>query len=192
MKIVFFKTPAAFRTWLQRHHTEHRILHVGFRKRHTGKPSITWPEAVDEALCFGWIDGIRRRVDDESYTIRFTPRRPRSVWSTINTRRVADLEAEGRMTPAGLAAFRARDPERTRLYSYEARHHTAVAPELQAELRANPAAWRYFQDEAPWYRRAVSHWIMSAKKEETRRSRMATLIADCAAGRRIKGVPARR
>jgi len=191
MRPRYFATAAAFRRWLEENHATAAELLVGFRKVDSGKPSMTWKESVDEALCFGWIDGIRRRIDHESYSIRFTPRRPRSIWSAINTRRVAELDAEGRMAPAGLAAFRARDPARTELYSYEARN-PALAPELEAELRASPAAWRYFQDEAPWYRRTASHWVMSAKKEETRRSRMATLIADCAAGRRIKVVPARR
>ena len=191
MRPRYFATAAAFRRWLEENHATAAELLVGFRKVDSGKPSMTWKESVDEALCFGWIDGIRRRIDHESYSIRFTPRRPRSIWSAINTRRVAELDAEGRMAPAGLAAFRARDPARTELYSYEARHQ-ALAPELEAELRAHASAWRYFQDEAPWYRRTASHWVMSAKKEETRRSRMATLVADCAAGRRIKVVPARR
>jgi uncharacterized protein YdeI (YjbR/CyaY-like superfamily) len=187
----YFETPAAFRRWLEANHDRAAELLVGFRKVGSGKPSMTWKESVGEALCYGWIDGVRKRIDDDSYTIRFTPRRPGSIWSAVNIRRVGELEAAGRMMPAGLAVFRARNPERTNLYSFEARN-PELGPELIEALKKNRAAWAYFQDEAPWYRRTVNHWVMSAKKEETRRARMQTLIADCAAGRRIKAVPAPR
>jgi uncharacterized protein YdeI (YjbR/CyaY-like superfamily) len=187
----FFATAAAFRSWLDTHHTKASELLVGFHKVDSGKPSMTWKESVDEALCFGWIDGIRRRIDATSYSIRFTPRRAGSIWSVVNTRRVAELEAQGLMAPAGLAVFRDRDPERTRLYSFEARN-PALAPEFEAALKKDRDAWAYFEKEAPWYRRTVSHWVMSAKKDATRRSRLATLIADCHAGRRIKAVPTKR
>jgi len=185
MKIVFFKTPAAFRTWLQRHHTEHRILHVGFRKRHTGKPSITWPEAVDEALCFGWIDGVRHRIDASSYTIRFTPRRPGSIWSAINLKRARALIRAGRMSRNGLKVFEARDRKRTRLYAYEQRTEAKFAPRHARLLRANRKAWAWFQRQAPWYRRTATHWVQRAKQEATRRKRLATLIHCSAAGRPV-------
>jgi uncharacterized protein YdeI (YjbR/CyaY-like superfamily) len=177
MKIVFFKTQAAFRTWLQRHHTERRTLHVGFRKRHTGQASITWPEAVDEALCFGWIDGVRHRIDDESYTIRFTPRRPGGIWSAINLRRARALIRVGRMTRHGLKVYEARDRRRTRVYAYEQRQEAKFAPQHAKQFRANRGAWAWFQAQAPWYRRTVTHWVERAKQERTRLGRLATLIS---------------
>ena len=181
---VFFATPEEFRAWLDAHHAEEKELLVGFWKRGTGKPSMTWPQSVDEALSFGWIDGVRRSLGDEAYTIRFTPRKPRSNWSAVNVRRVEELAREGRMRPAGLKAFEARSAARTAIYSYENRP-AGLEGDLAAELRANEAAWAFWQAQAPWYRRTASHWVTSAKKEETRRKRLATLIADSAAGRRI-------
>ena len=188
MEARFFATPQAFRAWLEAHHTDAGELLVGYYKKGTGRPSITWPESVDEALCFGWIDGIRRRIDDESYSIRFTPRRARSIWSAVNIRRAGELIAEGRMTPAGLAAFEARDEERSATYSYEQRHKAELSPEQEARLRADPAVWEWFQARPPSWRRAAVYWITSAKKPETRERRLATLIEDAAGGRTPKAL----
>jgi uncharacterized protein YdeI (YjbR/CyaY-like superfamily) len=186
MKATFFPTPADFRKWLEKNHDKVPELLVGFYKKGSGKPSITWPESVDEALCFGWIDGIRRTIDDESYSIRFTPRRARSIWSAVNVKRVAELTKLGRMHPAGLRAFEARDPKRSYAYSFEQRKEgRKLAPEYQAKLEANKKAWTFFQAQAPYYQRTASWWVMSAKKEETRLRRLATLIDDSARGRRI-------
>jgi uncharacterized protein YdeI (YjbR/CyaY-like superfamily) len=181
---TFFESPAAFREWLERHRQEAQELWVGFYKVGSGRPSITWPESVDEALCFGWIDGVRHRIDDASYKIRFTPRRKGSVWSAVNTRRAEELIAEGRMRPAGLAAFQERPLGRAGSYSYEQRTHE-LDEAYEARLRAEPAAWEYFSSRPPWYRRSASWWIMSAKREETRLKRLATLIAESAAGRDV-------
>jgi uncharacterized protein YdeI (YjbR/CyaY-like superfamily) len=185
MKPTFFRTPLELRDWLERHHDTTPELFVGFYKKGSGKPSITWPESVDEALCFGWIDGIRRTIDDESYVIRFTPRRKRSIWSEVNTKRMKELLRLGRVQPAGLRAFEARDPKRSALYSYEQRKHQRLAPAYTAKLKANRKAWTFFQLQAPWYQRTVSRWVMSATKEETRLRRLATLIDDSAHQRRI-------
>jgi uncharacterized protein YdeI (YjbR/CyaY-like superfamily) len=185
MKIVFFKTQAAFRTWLQRHHTERRTLHVGFRKRHTGQASITWPEAVDEALCFGWIDGVRHRIDEASYTIRFTPRRPNSVWSTVNLRRVRALTRANRMAPRGLRAYRERNHKQSGLYSFEQRKSVRLALRHAKRFRTNRAAWQWFRSQAPWYRRTATFWVESAKQERTKLGRLATLISCSAAGRPV-------
>jgi uncharacterized protein YdeI (YjbR/CyaY-like superfamily) len=194
VKPTFFPTPADFRKWLQRHHDTASELLVGFYKKGSGRPSITWPESVDEALCFGWIDGIRRRIDDESYSIRFTPRRPRSPWSAVNIKRVAELKKLGRMHPAGLRTFEARDPERSQIYSFEQSEDARrLSPEYQAKLEANKKAWAFFQSQAPYYQRVASWWIMSAKKEETRLKRLAHLIEVSAKGRRFGGtVPKRK
>jgi len=185
VKPRFFKSPAEFRAWLERNHAGARELLVGFHKRGTGRPSLTWPESVDEALCFGWIDGIRRRIDDERYSIRFTPRRPGSIWSLVNTRRVAALEREGRMHEAGLKAFRQRDPKRTGIYSFEREKPATFPPELERIFRANKDAWAYFESSAPWYRRVTTHWVTSAKQDATRERRLAHLIACSARGKKI-------
>ena len=183
-KPTFFATPADFRRWLEKNHAKARELWVGFHKRSTGRASITWPESVDEALCFGWIDGVRRRIDDASYMIRFTPRRRTSRWSMVNARRVGELREAGLMRPAGIAAFEARTVEGTS--SYEQRDAAAFDPERERRLRADAAAWEYFSGQAPWYRRNATHWVTSAKREDTRRRRLETLIADSAAGRRLR------
>ena len=186
MKPMYFRSPAEFREWLEQHHESAAELLVGFHKRNTGRPSLTWPQSVDEALCFGWIDGVRRTVDETRYTIRFTPRRAKSTWSAVNVKRVAELTKQGRMHAAGLAAFAARDPERTAIYAYEQPHDEQVlSAEYRLQLEGNKKAWTFFQAQAPWYQRNTSRWVMSAKKEETRLRRLATLIADSAAGRRI-------
>ncbi|MGH2453596.1 MAG: YdeI/OmpD-associated family protein [bacterium] len=184
-KPLFFATPAAMRTWLSTHHDTAGELWVGFFKRSSGKPSITWPESVDQALCFGWIDGIRKSIDDISYVIRFTPRRPRSTWSAVNTRRVAELTALGLMQPAGLKAFRERAPARSGIYAYEQRHAARLEPAQQRRFRANKKAWEYFQAQPPSYRQTAIWWVVTAKRDETRVRRLATLIEASGAGRPI-------
>ena len=180
---TFYATPADWRAWLEAHHADAREHWVGFHKRASGRPSMTWAESVDQALCFGWIDGIRKRVDDERYMIRFTPRTPSSRWSRVNVARVAALTEAGLMHPAGLRAFEARTAEGT--YSYEQREAAAFDPGRERRLRANAAAAAFFDAQPPSYRRSATHWVMSAKREETRDRRLAQLIEDSAAGRRI-------
>ena len=184
MDPTFFAAPTDFRAWLDAHHATADELWVGYFKKSTGRPSITWPESVDEALCYGWIDGRRKRLDDERYTVRFTPRRRDSTWSLVNIKRAIELIEDGRMRPAGLAAFDARDPARPDGYSYETQP-LALDEAGEAAFRANTAAWEYWQSQPPHYRKGAVHWVMSAKREETRQRRLATLIADSATGRWI-------
>lgn len=184
MNVTFFQTPAAFRAWLEAHHATARELWVGFYKKGSGEPSITWPESVDEALCFGWIDGLRKSIDGKSYTIRFTPRKPGSVWSAVNIKRVQVLVDAGRMRPAGLAAFQARRENKSGIYSYEQRRDELEEP-YAGLLRKNKAAWAFFQAQPPSYRKAAGWWVVSAKKEETRLKRLQQLIEDSADGRTI-------
>jgi uncharacterized protein YdeI (YjbR/CyaY-like superfamily) len=186
MRPKFFATPLQFREWLQEHHGTASELLVGFRKRSSGKTSITWPESVDQALCFGWIDGVRRSIDEESYCIRFTPRKARSKWSRINIARFRSLEAQGLLTPAGTKAFE-EGHERTGHYSYENAPRELTGPGL-ARFRADAKAWAYFQSSAPSYRKVALWWVLSAKLPGTRERRLATLIADSAAGRKIGAV----
>jgi len=185
MKPTFFETPAAFRRWLKPHHKAERELWVGFHKKSSGRPSITWPESVDEALCFGWIDGVRKALDAHSYVIRFTPRKPDSAWSTVNTRRAQALIESGRMQPAGLRALKARDPEKSGVYSFEQRKNATLSAQQEERFRANTAAWRFFESQPPGYRKTAVFWVVSAKQEATRLRRLDTLIADSEAGRRI-------
>jgi uncharacterized protein YdeI (YjbR/CyaY-like superfamily) len=180
---VFFPSAHAFGEWLAAHHATAAEVLVGYWKKGTGQPTLTWPESVDEALCYGWIDGVRRGVDADRYTIRFTPRKPRSIWSRVNVGRVAELRAQGRMKPAGEAAFARRTAERTGIYSAEQPH--VDLGQHEAALRADPAAWAFWQAQPPGYRKTASWWVISAKREETRLKRLATLVADSAAGRRI-------
>jgi uncharacterized protein YdeI (YjbR/CyaY-like superfamily) len=186
MEPTFFPTPADLRDWLERNHEKEKELLVGFYKKGSGKPSITWPELVDEALCFGWIDGIRRGIDEESYTIRLTPRKPTSNWSSVNIRRVGELTSEGRMTPAGLAAFEKRSEHRSGIYAYEQRKQAKLEPDQEREFRANAEAWSFFQAQPAGYRQTATYWVVNAKREETRRKRLATLIDDSASGRRLR------
>ena len=179
----FFKTQAAFRTWLARHHRSERELLVGFFHVGSGKPSITYPEARDEALCFGWIDGVRRNHDTTSYTVRFTPRKADSTWSRVNIGRVEELLAEGRMAPAGLRAFEARNPKKAELYSFENRPRELDSTSVTA-FKAAWRAWAWFEAQAPWYRRTAAWWVMSAKRAETRARRLAMLISSAARGER--------
>jgi uncharacterized protein YdeI (YjbR/CyaY-like superfamily) len=181
----FFATAAAFRRWLERNHATRRELLVGFWKRGTGRPSLTWPESVDEALCFGWIDGVRKRIDEESYTIRFTPRRAASAWSRVNVQRMAELEREGRVAPAGRAAFARRSEKHSGSYSYEQRRNAQLDAGSERRFRASPAAWKWFRAQPPGYRRTATFWVASAKREETRRRRLDQLIECSAAGRAI-------
>jgi uncharacterized protein YdeI (YjbR/CyaY-like superfamily) len=181
---TFFATPAELRRWLARHHATAAELWVGFHKVHSGTPSVTWPEAVDEALCVGWIDGVRRSLDAARYMIRFTPRRATSTWSAVNVARVAALEAEGRMTPAGRAAYARRQEARTATYAYE-RPAAGLDADVEGALRAEPAAWAFFAAQPPHYRHTAAHRVTSAKRAETRARRLAELVACSARGERI-------
>ena len=185
MNATFFSTPADLRKWFRRNHATEKELWVGFHKKHTGRPSITWPESVDEALCVGWIDGIRKTIDSESYMIRFTPRRRGSIWSAVNIKRVEVLTNEKRMQPAGLAAFAARVENKSGIYSYEQRSEQLPEP-YASQLRKNKKAWRFFQDQPPSYRKVIGWWVVSAKQEETRRKRLARLADESARGRRLR------
>ncbi len=185
MKPTFFPTPNDFRKWLEANHERHPELLVGFYKKGTGRPSITWPESVEQALCFGWIDGVRRSVDEHSYTIRFTPRKADSNWSAINIRTVNRLIEQGLMHRAGVTAFERRSEKRSVIYSYEQKKDHKLPPVFEKKLKANKEAWDFFQSRAPHYRRTAAYWVISAVKEETREKRLATLIADSAAGRLI-------
>jgi uncharacterized protein YdeI (YjbR/CyaY-like superfamily) len=186
MNPIFFANPAEFRRWLTRHHAQETELWVGFHKKASGQPSMTWPESVDEALCFGWIDGIRKSVDAERYVIRFTPRRKDSIWSAVNTKRAQELIDEGRMRPAGREAFAARSEKKTAIYAFEQREALQLDAASTAAFRRNRAAWAAFSAMPPGYRRTAVYWVMSAKRQETRDRRLATLIADSAAGLRIQ------
>ncbi|HET7291416.1 MAG TPA: YdeI/OmpD-associated family protein [Vicinamibacteria bacterium] len=181
----FFPTPARWRAWLLAHHADRSELWVGFYKRASGRPSITWPESVDQALCFGWIDGVRKSLDAKSYVIRFTPRRPGSVWSDVNTRRVKQLIAQGLVHEAGLAAFRRREDSKASRYSFEQRRRPKLPPALLKRFKADGRAWTFFRRQPPGYQRLATWWIVSAKKDETRSKRLEILIADSRAGRRL-------
>jgi len=191
LKPTFFESPAAFRNWLEKNHDKAAELLVGFYKKGSGKPSMTWQESVDQALCFGWIDGVRRRIDDASYSIRFTPRRKESIWSAVNIRRATELTNLGSMCPAGVRAFELRDEEKSRIYSYE-RESAAFSPALEKEFRANKKAWRFFNEQPPGYRRIATHYVMSAKQEETRQRRLARLIKDSERARQIGVITSQR
>ena len=192
MRPRFFPTGDAFYAWLEANHAKRSELLVGLHKRGTGKRSLTWPESVDAALCFGWIDGVRRSLGETSYTIRFTPRRPRSIWSAVNVARVAALEESGRMREAGRAAFALRTPERTGVYSFERSAEAALTSRERRALEANRKAADYLEAQAAWYRRTALHWVVSAKRETTRAARLAQLIEACAAGRPIKPLDRRK
>jgi uncharacterized protein YdeI (YjbR/CyaY-like superfamily) len=185
MQPTTFATAEDFREWLKQHHDSAIELWVGYYKKATGKPSMTWQESVDEALCYGWIDGVRKRIDDERYTIRFSPRRPGSIWSTVNIERVGELTKQRRMRAAGRKAFEARREDRSGIYSYENRDRATFDPAFEARFRAKKRAWADFERRPHWYRQAVIRWVMSAKKEETRERRLAKLIAESAAGRSV-------
>jgi uncharacterized protein YdeI (YjbR/CyaY-like superfamily) len=184
VKPIYFGSPEEFYDWLEQNHETADEVYVGFFKQHTGKRAMSWSEAVDQALCFGWIDTRSNAIDEDRYMQRFTPRRPGSNWSKINVEKVAKLTEAGLMRPAGLAAFQRRSEDKTGVYSFE--NETELAPEYDAQLRSNKAAAEYFESRPPWYRRTAIHLVMSAKREETRLRRLAQLIEDSAAGRDIK------
>jgi uncharacterized protein YdeI (YjbR/CyaY-like superfamily) len=192
MKPVHFATAADFRAWLESHHAAAKELLVAFHKKDSGRGGLTYPEALDEALCFGWIDGVRRRLDDERYTIRFTPRKPGSIWSNINVRHAERLIACKRMQPAGRAAFAARDAKKTGIYSFENRVKK-LPPAFEQQFRANPKAWTFFRSQAPSYQRTAIFVTLQPKQAATRQRWLERLIADSAAGRRLARLtPSRR
>lgn len=184
MDPIFFETPADFRAWLADNHASAESLWVGFYKKGSGRKSMTWPEAVDEALCYGWIDSVRKGIDAESYANRFTPRKKGSVWSAVNIARIQALTEAGRMQPTGHAAFRARKEDRSGIYSHEQGDVELPEPYLGL-LQAHPAAWRFHQQQPPSYRKAVNWWVASAKKDETRRKRLDSLLAYSARSERV-------
>ena len=181
MDAHYFRTPAEFGRWLKSHHAKETALWVGYHKIDSGEPSMTWPQSVDEALCYGWIDGLRQRVDEQRYRIRFTPRKPTSNWSVVNMRRYAELEQEGRIQPAGKAAYAARREDRSAVYSYE-RRREALEPAQRNVLDANPAAAKFFDAQNASYRRACVNWVTGAKQEATQTRRLQSLIDHCARG----------
>ncbi|HUM46042.1 MAG TPA: YdeI/OmpD-associated family protein [Chitinophagales bacterium] len=185
MTATFFATQAAFRTWLKKHHKKETELLVGFYKVDSGKPSITWSQSVDQALCFGWIDGVRRSIDKESYSIRFTPRKHNSTWSAINIKKVAELTAAGLMTPEGLKAFELRTANRSGIYSHE-KEPVSLAPKYERQFRKDKLAWDFFKKQAPSYRKVMLHWVMNAKQEKTRLSRLEKTIAISRAHKRME------
>lgn len=184
MEPEFFETPADFRSWLEKNHDKVDELWVGYYKKATKLPSITWPESVDQALCFGWIDGLRKSIDEKSYKIRFTPRRPTSIWSAVNINRIKELIEEDQVHPTGLAAFERRKEKRSRVYSYEKRP-AALKEAYEEEFKKNPGAWEHFQNMPPYYHKATTHWVMSAKREETRLRRLRILIESSEKGEKI-------
>ena len=184
MTPTFFRTPADLRKWFRKNHATATELWIGFYKVGRGKASVTWPESVDEALCCGWIDGIRKTIDEDSYKIRFTPRRPRSVWSAVNIKRVKALSDEKRMLPAGLEAFAARRENKSGIYSYEQRPLDRAEPYL-SEMKRHKAAWTFFAAQPPSYRKVMTWFILSAKREETRLQRLEKLIGVSATGKRM-------
>ncbi|UCU98993.1 YdeI/OmpD-associated family protein [Acidovorax radicis] len=182
---TFFAAPEAFRRWLQAHAAHCPELLVGFHKVASGHPCMTWSEAVDEALCFGWIDGVRRRIDEHMYSIRFTPRKPSSIWSAVNIAKMEQLQAAGRMTPAGLQAFAHRKAHKSAIYSHErAAPAELPAPQLR-EFQRHKKAWQFFEATPPGYKKTMLHWVTSAKRPETQAARLARLVAACVAGERL-------
>ena len=184
MKLSYFRSPAEFRSWLAENHAKCAELLVAFYKKNSGRPSITYPEALDQALCFGWIDGVRKSVDALSYTVRFTPRKKDSYWSKVNTKRANELVKLKLMQPAGLKAFAARDRAATKRYSFE-RANAKLPAAYATRFKATPEAWAFFQSQAPYYQRVAAWWVISAKQEETRLRRLQSLIEKCRQGRRV-------
>lgn len=178
---TFFASPEAFRKWLQKNHQKATERAVGFYKVGSGKPSITWPESVEQALCFGWIDGVRRSIDEHSYQIRFTPRKPGSIWSAVNIRKVKELTEQGLMQPAGLASYENRKEHKTKIYSHE-KESVSFSKAFEKVFKENRKAWKYFQSLAPSYQKTSRNWVMSAKQETTQCRRLAQLISESEAG----------
>ncbi|KQB41163.1 YdeI/OmpD-associated family protein [Flavobacterium aquidurense] len=175
MNPTFFPTQEKFREWLEKHHKTETELLVGFYKVNSKKPSMSWSQSVDQALCFGWIDGVRRSIDDESYSIRFTPRKKSSIWSAINIKKIEDLTKAGLMMPEGQKAFELRSEERSGIYSHE-KEPSVLDPAFEKQFKANKVAWEYFNSQAPSYKKVMIHWIMTAKQEKTRISRLEKTI----------------
>jgi uncharacterized protein YdeI (YjbR/CyaY-like superfamily) len=191
MDIIYFASQAEFRRWLEEHHDTATEIQVGYYKVASGVPSITYKESVDEALCFGWIDGIRRSVVDKRYTLRFTPRKPRSIWSAVNLKRFAELQAAGKVHPSGQRTFDTRNPAMVNQYSFEQPPDALrLTAEQEARFKANAGAWGNFEKMPPSYRKAAIWWVVSAKQDATRQKRLDELIADSARGLRVK--PLRR
>ena len=186
MKPLYFASPAEWREWLSRNHESCPELWVGFYKKGTGRASMTWQESVDQALCFGWIDGIRKSIDESRYVIRFTPRRAGSTWSAVNVKRVGELKKAGWMQPAGRKAFAGKTAAKTAIYAYEQRKTPVFSREHEKLFREQPKAWEYFGSQPPGYRRLCTYWVISAKQEATRLRRLKALIADSARSRRIQ------
>lgn len=183
-KPIFFADQSLFRKWLEAHHSTSNELLVGFYKKDSGKPSMTWPESVDQALCFGWIDSVRRSLDKDSYCIRFTPRKPTSIWSAVNIAKVEKMTKLGLMQPAGLKAFSLRKAEKSKVYSFENDAKQLSAP-LQKKFKANPQAWEFFSAQAPSYQKTMIHWIMAAKQESTQLARLEKTITESHNRRRV-------
>ena len=187
MKVVFFPTQKDLRKWFVKNHKKEKELFVGYYKVSTGKTTVSWSQSVDEALCFGWIDGIRKSIDEESYCNRFTPRKPTSSWSAINTKKVEELTKLGLMKPEGLHAFSLRKENKSKIYSYE-NPLVSFDKSFEKLFKANKKAWAFYQATTPTYRKVTTRWVMSAKQESTRLKRLNELITDCAAGRNIKAM----
>lgn len=177
---IFFPTQKEFRKWLETNHNKETELFVGFYKVNSGKPSITWSQSVDQALCFGWIDGVRKSIDEDSYFIRFTPRKPGSIWSAINIQKMEELTKQGLMQPAGFASYENRKENKSKIYSYE-KADVKFTSDFERQFKANKKAWEYFQSLASSYRKLSTNWVMSAKQETTKLKRLNELIADCQA-----------
>lgn len=184
MATVFFADQKDFRRWLEKNHDEEKELLVGFYKVGSGNPSMTWPQSVDQALCFGRIDSVRRSIDDESYCIRFTPRQAKSIWSAMNIKKIEELTAQGLMRPAGIAAFAKREESRSKVYAYE-NEPVRLSKEFENKFKANKIAWTFFEKQGNWYKKRATSWIMTAKQESTRQSRLEKLIAESENGRKI-------
>ncbi|MVM31647.1 bacteriocin-protection protein [Spirosoma sp. HMF4905] len=184
MTPTFFPTPADFRTWLAANHDKETELLVGFYKVGSGRPSMTWSQSVDEALCFGWIDGVRKSIDGDSYCIRFTPRKPKSIWSAVNIAKIEELTTQGQMHPAGVAAFAKREENKSKIYAYEQKD-VSLSDEFETLFKANENAWIFFQKQAPWYKKQMINWVMSAKQLATQVSRLDKLIRESTEGRKL-------
>ena len=185
MDALFFTGPAELRAWFEKNHADAPELIVGYWKKATGRPTVTHPEAIEQALCLGWIDSIGRRIDDERHQVRFTPRRKGSGWSAVNIAKIAELTDRGLMRPAGLRAYEERRPDRVAVYSYEQPADARLDQAQEARLRAEPGAWQWFSAQSASYRRAAVHWVVSAKRADTRERRLVQLVADSAAGRTV-------
>jgi uncharacterized protein YdeI (YjbR/CyaY-like superfamily) len=186
MKPLFFKTPNDFRQWLSKNHDKETELLVGFHKKGTGKPSITWPESVEQALCFGWIDGVRRSFNEDSYTIRFTPRKATSTWSAININKIEELIAKNIVNEAGMSAYAKRKESNSKIYSYEREEDAELPKAMERIFKANKPAWEFFIKQPPYYRKIMLHHIVSAKQDKTKQSRFDALVKACAEGKRLR------